>query len=428
MNILLARWILCPLICLIGPGFLGMATQALAKNPGETEFRAAWVATVANIDWPSRKGLTTTELHQEIKAIVAKAKDVGLNALIVQVRPVADAIYPSSIEPWSEFLSGEQDRPPSCDEVDINRCAAFDPLALWIREGKAKGIQIHAWINPFRAGHPSETGKRSARHVSQQQPQIVLPYGRLLWMNPAEPAAVSQTLRVVEDLLTRYELAGLHIDDYFYPYPESINALQEDGSNKSIPVEFPDHSTWAQYENNGGPLNRANWRRKQVNELVETLHKTVKKIRPEARFGISPFGIGKPSLRPAGVSGFSQFDALFADVEFWMEQGWLDYLAPQLYWSIDSAQQGFSTLLDYWAGQNPKQKNIYVGLFTSRISNGGRSSWMSKEIIDQVKLVRERSADNQLLNGHIHFSLKAILENRDGIADQLKLLYSQDSK
>ena len=360
--------------------------------PAPREFRAAWVATVANIDWPSAKGLPVERQRAEMLAILDRAVTLRLNAIILQVRPSADAIYPSALEPWSEYLTGEQGKAP---------VPAYDPLAEWISEARRRGIEIHAWFNPYRARHSKAQGAESSTHVSRTQPEIVRAYGKSLWLDPAEPRAVQLTLDVILDVVRRYDIDGVHIDDYFYPYPEPG-------------LEFPDDAPWQKYLASGGNLSRADWRRRHVDSLIQRIHQEVHRAKPWVRFGISPFGIGRPDRRPAGIVGFSQYDQLYADVETWMKNCWFDYLSPQLYWPREQAPQSFAALLDYWVAQNTCGRHIVPGLFTSKIDDSPKS-WSVDEITGQVDLARTRSGQV----GHIHFSMVALMQNRAGISERL---------
>jgi uncharacterized lipoprotein YddW (UPF0748 family) len=382
------------------------------------EFRAAWIATVANIDWPSSSALSVAEQKSEIVAIVNRAADLNLNALILQVRPSADAIYPSSLEPWSEFVTGEQGRAP---------VPAYDPLRVWIDESHRRGIELHAWFNPYRARHARAKSPNSAGHVTMKQPQIVRNYGANQWLDPGEPAAAKQTLDVIMDVLRRYDVDGIHIDDYFYPYPIKASEMikpPESGSVVTSPppvdreIDFPDEPSWRKYVSAGGRLARADWRRQNVNQLVERIYTDVKQTKPWVKFGISPFGVGKPDRRPPGISGFSQYDKLYADVELWMQKGWFDYLVPQLYWPIDQRAQAFVPLLDYWHRENVARRHVFPGLYTSRIDDT-EQSWQPTEIVNQIEITRARSEPA----GHAHYSMIAIMQNRKGVADQLQRLY-----
>ena len=372
------------------------------------EFRAAWVATVANIDWPSRKGLSSAAQQQEIRSLLDRAVTLKLNAIILQVRPCADALYPSELEPWSEYLSGTQGQAP---------VPFYDPLALWISEAHARGLELHAWFNPFRARQNDAKSAPSPLHVSRSRPQWVKSYGNQLWMDPGDPAAAAHSVAVMLDVLTRYDVDGIHMDDYFYPYPVTL------GDEAKTDVDFPDQGNWHRYVEGGGVLARDDWRRSNVDALVQRLNTRIHEIKPWVRFGISPFGIGRPDLRPAGIQGFSQYHKLYADVERWLQAGWLDYLVPQLYWPMDQKEQAFVPLLDYWHRQNTQARHIWAGLFTSRVlaapapgAAAPKASWLPEEIARQISAVRMRAPGT----GHVHFSMVALLQNRLGLAEVLQ--------
>ena len=284
----------------------GWPGEAHDPPPEPREFRAAWVATVGHIDWPSRPGLAPAAQRAEALAILERARAIGLNAIVLQVRPAGDALYPSALEPWSEFLTGAQGRPPR---------PYWDPLAFWLREAHRRGLELHAWLNPYRARHSLARTPFARPHLALRVPEAVKRYGDQWWMDPSHPAAQAHTLAVAEDLLRRYDVDGLHIDDYFYPYP-----LQQDGAE----LAFPDSEAYLHHLGRGGTLTLPAWRRSQVDALVQALYRSVRRLRPQARFGISPFGLGRPDRRPPGVTGFSQYDKLYADVERWLEEGWLE--------------------------------------------------------------------------------------------------------
>ena len=393
------------------------AQQAVADvnmpPPAPREFRAAWVSTVANIDWPSRNNLSTEKQQAEAVAILERAKSLNLNAIVLQVRPSADAIYPSELEPWSEFLTGAQGRPPK---------TPYDPLQFWIEQAHARGLELHAWFNPYRARQATAKSPLAANHIANTNPQVVKPYGRDLWMDPGEALASQRTLDVVLDVVRRYDIDGVHIDDYFYPYPiDAGNAAAPEGGaldagiGQKPELEFPDQPSWQRYLLNGGTLDRAAWRRQNVNSLIEALYIGIHKEKSWVRFGISPFGIGRPDRRPPGIVGFSQYDKLYADAELWLANGWLDYLAPQLYWPVAQAPQAFDVLLDYWLAQNTRARHVWPGLYTSRIDNSAKA-FPPEEIVKQIGVTRSRSG----VQGHLHFSIAALMENRKGINDQLR--------
>lgn len=400
-----------------------MASSAgLADLPpaAPREFRAAWVATVANIDWPSKRDLTVAQQQAEIINIVDHAKELNLNALLLQVRTSADALYPSEIEPWSEYLTGEQGRAPM---------PFYDPLKMWIDESHKRGIELHAWFNPYRARHTQAKSPQSPTHIANTIPAAVKSYGGYLWMDPGEAAASNQTLNVILDVVRRYDIDGVHIDDYFYPYPVPVPgsepplASADESPAARVELPFPDEPSWQRYLLGGGKLARDHWRRQNVNALIEKIYRGIHREKNWVKFGISPFGLGKPSQRPAGILGFSQYDKLYADAELWLQNGWCDYFTPQLYWPIQQTAQAYGTLLDYWLSQNTSGRHIWPGMFTSRI-NGTEKSWQPAEILEQIALTRDftrtHGKANEGVSGHVHFSMTALTENRRSIGDQLK--------
>ena len=382
-----------------------------------------WIATVANIDWPSRTGLSTAEQQQEIRTIVATAKRLKLNALVLQVRPAADALYTSSTEPWSEYLSGIQGQAPQ---------PFYDPLTLWVSAAHANGLELHAWFNPYRARHSAAKSVPAANHLINTRPELVKTYGDQRWIDPGEAAAAKRLVDVVRDVVRRYDVDGVHIDDYFYPYPvkaapdasPAVSATPAISATADQPdVDFPDDASWQRYVAGGGRLRRADWRRDNVNRLVQTLNTAIHAEKPWVKFGISPFALPRPDRRPEGIAGFSQYDKLYADVELWWTEGWLDYLAPQLYWPIAQTAQSFPVLLDYWSRTNAKKRHLWPGLFTSKI-NEADGSWKADEIRQQIALLRKDAGSG----GHIHFSAVALMQNRQGIADVLRReMYATDA-
>jgi uncharacterized lipoprotein YddW (UPF0748 family) len=428
-----SAWVVaCAQTPVVMPTPASVPVPAATINPADQppaeprEFRAAWVATVANIDWPSAPGLTPEVQRSEALAILDRSATMGLNAIVLQVRPSGDAIYPSALEPWTEYLTGAQGRAPQ---------PAWDPLAFWVAEAHRRSIELHVWLNPYRAKAAPAKTPLVAPHLGVRRPELVKTYGNLMWIDPGEPDAATHTLAVVADLVRRYDIDGVHIDDYFYPYP--INAA--DGTE----LPFPDDESFARYKLSGGALARDDWRRSNVDSLVQQMNSTVHSIKPWVRFGVSPFGVGKPDRRPAGVIGFSQYDKLYADVERWFENGWMDYLVPQLYWQIDRPGLQFPVLLDYWLGENKARRHVWPGLYTSLITKGepgtvlGNRAWLAREVLDQVQLQRAKSvaspadaasapagtgtgAEPSVATGHVHFSMTALMQDRDGIATLLQ--------
>ena len=361
------------------------------------EFRGAWVATVANIDWPSAPGLPVAQQQAEIVRIVERAAALGLNALLLQVRPAADAIYPSALEPWSEFLSGIQG-------VGVD----YDPLAFWLEQAHRRGLELHAWFNPFRARHPSARSASAPGHVAVTQRGWVKAYGDLLWLDPGEPAAQAHSLAVVADVVRRYDIDGVHIDDYFYPYPVTVDGREQ---------AFPDDASWQRALAAGNTLARDDWRRANVDRFVRSLYEQVHALKPWLRVGVSPFGLPRVERRPAAVLGFDPYAKLYADAERWLAEGWLDYAAPQLYWPLASPGQPFAELLALWVRDNPRGRHLWPGLFTSSVARPPRS-WPADEVLDQVAHLRAQPA--AATQGHIHFSMVALLDDRGGVGARLQ--------
>jgi uncharacterized lipoprotein YddW (UPF0748 family) len=357
------------------------------------EFRGAWVATVANIDWPSRKDLSTAQQKEEAVAMLDALRRAGFNAVIFQARPSCDAVYRSSIEPWSEFLTGESGKAPAPE---------YDPLSFWIAESHARGMELHVWVNPFRARHIKAEKPDAASHISRTRPDLVRKYDGYLWLDPGEGEAQDHAMRVILDLVSRYDLDGLHIDDYFYPYPKAGEA-------------FPDDASFARYRRApGSTMSREDWRRANIDRFVERMYREIKASKPHVKVGISPFGIWRPE-HPAGVKGMDAFEKLHADARKWLREGWLDYVAPQLYWKIDAPQQPYGPLLDWWIGENAKGRAVWPGNFTSRLLPEAKSGWEASEIAAQVEETRKREG----AGGNIHFSAKAITGNAGGVTELL---------
>ncbi len=372
------------------------APQAAAQAgiEPEREFRGAWVATVANIDWPSNRNLSTERQKAELIGILDRAVEINLNAIVFQARTMCDAFYESRYEPWSEFLTGETGKAPE---------PYYDPLAFIVDEAHKRGLELHVWFNPYRAKHPSAKTSLPENHISKRNPGIVREYGTHLWLDPTEEATKNYTLNVVLDIIRRYDIDGIHYDDYFYPYPSYADG-----------ADFPDHKNWEIYQKGGGRLSRADWRRGHVNDLVRRLYEVVKREKPLVKVGVSPFGIWKPD-HPKGIQGTSQYDVLFADPKLWLNEGWLDYFTPQLYWPIDQQAQSYTKLLAWWVGENKKNRHVWPGNFTSKVTNAD-SSWPVSEIINQIQATRaQRGA-----TGNVHFSMIPLMQNRRNLAGALQ--------
>jgi uncharacterized lipoprotein YddW (UPF0748 family) len=368
-------------ICLVAAAAPGAAQDD--PPPVPREFRGVWVASVANIDWPSRPGLSTWEQQAELIAILNRSLALNLNAVVLQVRPAADALYESRHEPWSQFLTGAQGRSPE---------PYYDPLKFAVDEAHKRGLELHAWFNPYRALHPSARGEAARTHIGVARPELVRQYGRYQWMDPGEPAVRARTLRVMLDVVRRYDVDGIHIDDYFYPYPE----LGPD----SLDVPFPDSASYGRYVSGGGKLAVDDWRRENVNGLIRDIYRRTKALKPWVKVGISPFGIWRPGT-PPGIAGFDAYSKLYADARLWLREGWLDYFVPQLYWPIAQTAQSYPTLLQWWMGENVKARHVWPGHNTSRAAG---TVWPPDELIEQIRLTRLAEA-----GGDIHFSMRALM-------------------
>lgn len=360
------------------------------------EFRAVWVATVANIDWPSRRDLTVAEQKAELIKIFDRAKELNFNAVVFQVRPQCDALYRSMIEPWSEYLTGKMGQAPE---------PFYDPLEFAVAEAHARGLLFHAWFNPYRALHPSAKKPAAPNHIYARRPDLAQVYGTHIWLDPGEREVQDYSLSVVLDVVKRYDIDGVHFDDYFYPYPE------KDAAGNAIP--FPDDASWKKYEAAGGKLNRNDWRRQNVDTFIQRVAQGIKRVKPRVLFGVSPFGIWKP-MPELNIKGFNAYEELYADSRKWLREGWVDYFTPQLYWPINQQGQSYPILLDWWAKENIKGRHLWPGNAAYRVSD--RHNFPVEEIENQIQSTRSRLKDT----GNIFFSMKTFLSDAKGINERLK--------
>jgi uncharacterized lipoprotein YddW (UPF0748 family) len=391
------RPILLPL-CFWATSALGQYRPADLEPPlPAREFRAAWIASVWNVDWPSRPGLPPSRQREELTGILDVAARTRLNAIIFQVRPEADALYPSKLEPWSYWLTGEQGKGPG---------DGYDPLAFAVREAHARGIELHAWFNPFRARSTSQV-KPAGGHATRRHPEWLLEAGSQVWLNPGLPAVRERAIAVITDVATRYDIDGVHIDDYFYPYPKDGKAV------------FDDSKTYAGYRAKGGKLAVGDWRRAQIDGFVKELGGVVHRVRPQLKFGVSPFGIWRPGTPGTIEAGIDSYEDLAADSRLWLREGWVDYLSPQLYWRIDQEAQSFGTLVRWWSEQGRGRRHVWPGIASSRIQGEGSDrARRSLETVNQIALTR-RHATSGGGSGHAHWSMSALMEDRDGLRARL---------
>ncbi len=376
--------------CVLGQAWSEPRGDEAVQVPAlEREMRGVWVASVANIDWPSQRTLTGEEQQAEVVALLDRAVDVGLNTIVLQVRPSCDALYRSELEPWSEFLSGESGRGPTL---------AYDPLEFWVNEAHKRGLELHAWFNPFRARHFDAKGPDAANHISKTRPDLVRSYDNYLWLDPGEADARAHSLSVMLDVVRRYDIDAVHLDDYFYPYPKTVNGKE---------VPFPDDAPFEKYVKSGGKLARGDWRRENINSFMRDLYAGVRATKPQVRVGISPFGIWRPG-HPSMVKGFDAYEKLAADAPVWMKNGWLDYCVPQLYWKVEAPQQPFGPLLAWWRGENTLGRHVYAGLNAANVGKAEKA-WPASEISRQIDLTRNTAvADDDGATGTILFSMKTL--------------------
>lgn len=369
-----------------------LASAAPPPAPAR-EFRGAWIATVRGIDWPSKPGDAPAKQRAELLAIIEKAHALKLNALIFQVRSMGDACYASEIEPWSPWMTGEMGKAPA---------PLWDPLAFAIKEAHARGIELHAWFNPFRALNTTKF-TAGGRHISLRHPDWCIRYGDDLWMDPGEPGVREQAKAVIFDVLTRYDVDGIHMDDYFYPYPVSA---------KGAKVEFGDDRSYKPYTEAGGKATRADWRRGNVDAFVREIYEGIKKRKPWVRSGISPFGLWRPGFPTGtGKGALDPYTALSADSLKWLKEGWCDYFAPQLYWPIQPDNLSFTALFDWWLGQNPMRRHVWPGMASDKVMQDRQPT----EILRQISLTRERGPI--MPPGHIHWNVSALMKNKGTLAD-----------
>ena len=375
------------------------------------EFRGAWLSPAADGDWPSRPGLSAEQQQRELITLLDRARAIGLNAIIFHVRLSGDALYATPLAPWSAKLTGHQGVNPG-----------YDPLAVVVREAHARGIQVHAWFNPFRAS--LDGGIRAARnHVTRAHPEWVRRYGRQQWVDPGIPKAREAVLETIIDVVHRYDIDGVHLDDFFYPYRETRTRYRRVGRGRhrhTIKIvrelDFPDHASWIRYGRKEHWTNRDDWRRHNIDDFVAELYKRVHVAKPWVAVGISPFGIWRPGY-PQGIDGLDSFRETYADSRKWLREGWLDYLAPQLYWQVDAAENRFRALDAWWRTQNPMGRHLWPGLYTAGAV--GRPAWPFDEIPRQISMLRDARVGSIESNGHIHFRLGSLVANAGPLSGSL---------
>ncbi len=378
-------------------GAVGALTGALAGGPAVArqrlpeQFRGMWAATVANLDWPSVPGLGAPEQRAELLALLDSAVERRLNAVLLQVRPAADAFWPSRYEPWSQYLTGTQGRDPG-----------WDPLGHAVREAHRRGLQLHAWCNPYRVSTQPDLGALAPGHPARRHPDGVVKYGGQLYYNPGLPGVRRFVREAMLDAVRRYPVDGLHFDDYFYPYPVAGE-------------EFDDADAYQAY--GSGFADRAAWRRHNVDLLVRETASRIRRVRPGARFGVSPFGVWRnDAADPRGSrtsAGTQSYDDLHADSRGWVRRGWLDYVCPQLYWNIGLAAADYAKLVPWWSDVvDGTGVHLYIGEALYRQGAPGQpAAWQNPGELSR-HLAFDRSWPQVL--GNVYFSARDVAADPSG--------------
>ncbi len=349
---------------------LVFCSGAYAQLIPKFEFRAVWVATVNNIDWPSKPGLSTEQQKKEVVDLLNMHSKNGMNAVIMQIRPTSDAFYKSELEPWSRYLTGTPGKAPS---------PFYDPLQFWIEECHKRNMEFHAWLNPFRVAQNANE-PMAANHIAFKHPEWIVNYGDKLYFDPGLPQTREFVVKVVTDIVSRYDVDAIHFDDYFYPYP-----LKED---------FPDEYSFARYNRGFLAEQKANWRRDNVDILIKTLSECIKKTKPWVKFGVSPFGVWRNKANdPEGsetTAGTTNYDQLYADILKWQKNGWIDYCLPQLYWQIGHPSVDFLTLTKWWAA-HAYDRAMYIGQAVYKLEgNSTIQEWKDpNQLVKQIQIIRQ---------------------------------------
>lgn len=379
-------------------GLLTMPVRLPAQP--KAEMRGVWMATLLNIDWPSSSNLSTREQKQEIISILDHHQSLGINAIFLQVRPAGDAFYRTSLAPWSKWLTGDQGKAPK---------PYYDPLKFWIEQCHSRGMELHAWFNPFRAALNEDINLLHSTHMVRQQPDWFVYYGGRIYFNPGLPQVREYLQSVIMEVVTNYNIDGVHFDDYFYPY--KVNGKP-----------FPDQQSFHQLGK--GYHSIADWRRNNISSFIRDLSEQIRAVKPTVRFGISPFGVWRnqddDQMGSKTRAGHTAFDDLYADVLLWMKNGWIDYLAPQIYWHIGFELADYQVLLDWWS-RHSYGRHIYIGQSAYKIRRDADfSAWQNPEEMPRhIRLNRKYPE----VRGNIYFSSSSLRTNALGLGDSLRNNY-----
>ncbi|SFF38938.1 glycoside hydrolase family 10 protein [Thermoflexibacter ruber] len=376
--------------------FFSIISFSFAQSiPPKRELRAVWIATVANIDYPSRKNLHPFEQQDEFRALIQKHRQVGINAVFVQVRPATDAFYYSDRELWSEWLSGKQGNEPR---------PFYDPLAYMIEEAHKNGMEFHAWFNPYRAVFDTaRSSEVHPEHITNRRPEWFIQYGKTKYFNPALPQVREYITSIITDVVKRYPIDGVHFDDYFYPYPIANTPLDDQKDFERYGQDFK---------------NIQDWRRHNVNLLIESVAKSIRQTKPKVKFGVSPFGVWRnerdEKQGSKTITGTTSYDHLYADVRYWLKNAWIDYVVPQVYFHSQFKHAPYQQLVDWWAA-NGFGKHLYIGMAAYKIGSKTDTLWQNlSEMPSQLRF--NRACEN--IKGSVFFSAKSIFNN--SLHDSLK--------
>ena len=371
------------------------------------DFRAMWVATVVNIDWPSRPGLSIARQQAELRSLLDLAARRNFNAVVLQVRPTADTFWPSSYEPWSAWLTGRQGSDPG-----------YDPLAFAVEEAHRRNLALHAWFNPYRVSMTARLKDLSSLHPARLHPDWVVRKDGRLYYNPGIPEVRAFVTDVIMEAVTRYDIDGVHFDDYFYPYPGSGAPFRDGAAYAAYGTGYPD---------------RASWRRANVDALISGLHARIEAVKPWVQFGVSPFAVWRnDSTDPAGSdtrAGIETYDDLYADTRRWVHEGWIDYVAPQVYWPRGYSIADYDRIVPWWAEQvriaraNGHDVGLYIGEAAYRAGTRTDPRWRQRDVLASHRRFTSRIPE---VSGAIYFSANDVRADRLGtISTMVRRWYSR---
>ena len=394
------RYIVCFVLC----------TLLLCTLKAEIGFRGAWIATVANIDWPSEQAVGNTEAQQaEMLFILDSLESIGINAVIFQVRPTSDALYISELEPVSHWLTGTQG---SWGEQTV-----WDPLAWTIEKAHERHMEVHVWLNPYRVNLvKNDTSILAPNHIMRRHPEWFWCYNKQWYFDPGLDVTREWICSIVSDLVDRYDIQAIHMDDYFYPYPQGK-------------LQLPDTKTFNNHPRGFSDIR--DWRRNNVNMVIEEINQTIKECKPEVEFGISPFGVwrnaGVDSTGSKTQAGITNYDDLYADIRLWIKNGWIDYVLPQLYWEIGKRVADYEVLAHWWANEVKGTKcKLYIGMAPYKLEGAkSTTAWGNgNEIGRQMRLNRTIPK----ITGECFYSTRPLLRNPRHVCDTIRTIYTEENQ